>query len=240
MSDPAVALAFPARFRARLSRAVASSPWRPAWSVPAAMIPDRLAGWWLASAAGTIAVLALDYALGLRPAEPDTAVAAVTAGIRLDDALRGYLAEQGSKRLARDDLWRLVMATMRLRPTAHSLAGVHGHAGHGRHAEEARAELRQRAAELAGFYGQVAVEVGRVGPAAGRPASNRRPAWCRPRPSRRPTAGIRICSGSASTCTIWPRTPTRSPGRPRGWPSCGRLPGGVRARSRQAVFQYTL
>ncbi len=37
MSDPAAALPFPARFRARLSRAVAGSGWRPVWSVPAAM-----------------------------------------------------------------------------------------------------------------------------------------------------------------------------------------------------------
>ena len=38
---------------------------------------------------------AVDCALGLRPDPPDTAIAAVTAGIRLDDALRGYLTEQG-------------------------------------------------------------------------------------------------------------------------------------------------
>ena len=69
---------------------------------------------------------AVDWALGLRNTEPDTAIAAVTAGIRLDDALRGYLAEQGAKRLSKDDLWQLVMSSMRLRLTAHSLAGLRG------------------------------------------------------------------------------------------------------------------
>ena len=44
---------------------------------------------------------AVDWALGLRQARrPDTAVAAVTAGIRLDDALRLFLAEQGTKRVS--------------------------------------------------------------------------------------------------------------------------------------------
>jgi uncharacterized membrane protein YccC len=108
-------------------------------------------------------IQAVDFALGLRAAEPDTAVAAVTAGIRLDDALRGYFAEQGSKRLPREDLWRLVMGTTRLRLTAHSLAGVRGRAPHG-HADEARAVLQRRAAQLAGFYDEVAAEVGHTRP----------------------------------------------------------------------------
>ena len=44
--------------------------------------------------------------------------------IRLDEALRGFLAEQGAKHLSKPDLWMLVMATMRLRLTAYSLAGL--------------------------------------------------------------------------------------------------------------------
>src|SRR5262249_45818518 len=69
---------------------------------------------------------AVDWALGPRAEAPDTAVAAVTAGIRLDDALRGFLAEQGTKRVSKDDLWSLVMATTRLRQTAYSLASLCG------------------------------------------------------------------------------------------------------------------
>jgi uncharacterized membrane protein YccC len=104
---------------------------------------------------------AVDWALGVRTEAPDTALAAVTAGIRLDEALRGYLAEQGSKRLDKDDLWRLVMATMRLRLTAHSLAGLHGPPAQNGHLDPIEQRLRDRAGELTGFYDQVAAEVGR-------------------------------------------------------------------------------
>jgi uncharacterized membrane protein YccC len=120
---------------------------------------------------------AVDWALGLRPNEPDTAIAAVTAGLRLDDALRGYLAEQGAKRLSKDDLWQLVMASMRLRLTAHSLAGLRGPAPPDKYADkyagtytdEACVRLQQRAAELADFYDRVAAQVGHQGHAG--PAS---------------------------------------------------------------------
>jgi uncharacterized membrane protein YccC len=119
---------------------------------------------------------AVDWSLGARRDAPDTAVAAVTAGIRLDDALRLYLAEQGTKRASRPDLWGLVMATMRLRLTAHSLAGLRaqcppigpigpagpagpaGSGSGGRH--DPVAALRQMAADLADFYEQIAVQVG--------------------------------------------------------------------------------
>ena len=67
---------------------------------------------------------AVDWALGTRHEPPDAGAAAVTAGIRLDEALRGFLAEQGAKRVSKEDLWMLVMATMRLRLTAYSLAGL--------------------------------------------------------------------------------------------------------------------
>ena len=107
---------------------------------------------------------AVDWSLGLRQAAPDMAVAAVSAGIRLDDALRLYLAEQGTKRVSRHDLWSLVMATVRLRLTAHSLAGLRAHCppapGPDGHADPVTA-LRRTAADLAGFYERVAVQVGR-------------------------------------------------------------------------------
>ena len=66
----------------------------------------------------------VDWALGTRDEPPDAGAAAVTAGIRLDEALRGFLAEQGAKRVSKEDLWMLVMASMRLRLTAYSLAGM--------------------------------------------------------------------------------------------------------------------
>lgn len=63
------------------------------------------------------------WSLGLHHDVPRPA-AAVTAGLRLDEALRGFLAEQGAKRVPAEDLWRLVGATLRLRLTGYSLAGL--------------------------------------------------------------------------------------------------------------------
>jgi uncharacterized membrane protein YccC len=65
---------------------------------------------------------AVDWALSELLMPPAAAVAAASAGIRLDDAVRGLLTEQGSKRLSKEDLWALVNASTRLRLTAHSLA----------------------------------------------------------------------------------------------------------------------
>jgi uncharacterized membrane protein YccC len=110
---------------------------------------------------------AVDWALGMRHDPPDTGTAAVTAGIRLDEALRAFLAEQGAKKLSKQDLWMLVMATMRLRLTAYSLAGLqateHGRRHHHdqRGIAYARRSLDEAAAGLAAFYERVAVLVGR-------------------------------------------------------------------------------
>jgi uncharacterized membrane protein YccC len=105
------------------------------------------------------------WALGTRHEAPDAGPAAVTAGIRLDEALRGFLAEQGTKHLSKADLWMLVMATMRLRLTAYSLAGLQApqHAMHHQRQSVAHAKnvLSQASAELAAFYERVAVLVGR-------------------------------------------------------------------------------
>ena len=114
---------------------------------------------------------AVDWALGSRQAPPDAGAAAVTASIRLDEALRGFLSEQGAKRLSKEDLWMLVMAAMRLRLTAFSLAGLQApdmmrhppsHRGHPHPGTAyARAALARATADLAAFYERVAVLVGR-------------------------------------------------------------------------------
>jgi len=111
---------------------------------------------------------AVDWALGLRGQAPDTAVDAVTAGIRLDDALRAFLAEQGTKQLPKDDLWHLVMSTQRLRLTAHSLAALRGrgdpvYRDAPLHLDEVRAGLRHVTGELTGFYQRIADQVGKPG-----------------------------------------------------------------------------
>jgi len=111
---------------------------------------------------------AVDWALGTRHEPPDTGAAAVTAGIRLDEALRGFLAEQGAKRVSKEDLWMLVMASMRLRLTAYSLAGLQApeHVRRKRQGvSHARAALTHATADLSDFYERVAVLVGR--PVAG-------------------------------------------------------------------------
>jgi hypothetical protein len=108
------------------------------------------------------------WALGTRPEPPDAGPAAVTAGIRLDEALRGFLAEQGAKHLSKADLWMLVMATMRLRLTSYSLAGLQAPMYARKHRQPATAHaknvLTEATAELAAFYERVAVLVGRPMP----------------------------------------------------------------------------
>jgi uncharacterized membrane protein YccC len=119
---------------------------------------------------GAYLTQAVDWVLGERGMAPDAAAAAVTAGIRLDDALRGFLAEQGSKRMNRADLSMLVMASLRLRLTAHTLAGLrripassHSErpAPRSRYDDGIRAELRGAASLLSRFYAQMATAVGR-------------------------------------------------------------------------------
>jgi hypothetical protein len=107
---------------------------------------------------------AVDWALGTRDEPPDAGAAAVTAGIRLDEALRGFLAEQGAKLVSKEDLWMLVMASMRLRLTAYSLAGLRApeHLRHKPHGTGyARTALTRATVDLADFYERVAMLVGR-------------------------------------------------------------------------------
>lgn len=109
---------------------------------------------------------ATDWALGRRDQRPEpVSLTALTAADRLDDAVRGYLTEQGSKRVSKADLWALIMAATRVRLTANSLASLPGEAlPAGRPNQHAAdAVLTSQAAELSGFYDDVAVRVGRPG-----------------------------------------------------------------------------
>jgi hypothetical protein len=188
---------------------------------------------------------AVDWALGTRRDPPDTAAAAVTAGIRLDEALRGFLAEQGAKRLSKEDLWMLVVATMQLRLTSTSLASLQAlEPARHRHPDmvRARAALDHDMADLARFYERIAAFVGRPLPMR----------WCRS-VSRRSSAStgtaapfwlspllfIRTCSGWQSACSISARMHRRSPGRPRTWPSSADFPGGGRDHPEPANFDRT-
>ncbi|HTU74304.1 MAG TPA: FUSC family protein [Trebonia sp.] len=143
----------------------------------AALVGDDLADAFRSG--GAYLTQAVEWALSERPVPPDSASVAVTASLRLDDALRGFLAEQGTKRASKEDLWTLVTATRRLQLTAHSLAGLRdvpalsgaatGPACLPLEGSEAYAgtqacvSLRMAATQLAGFYGRVADEVGHPG-----------------------------------------------------------------------------
>ncbi|HEX6452251.1 MAG TPA: FUSC family protein [Trebonia sp.] len=123
-------------------------------------------------------VQAVDWALSELMTPPAATTTAVAAGLRLDDAVRGLLAEEGSKKASKEDLWALLAASQRLRLTANTLGGI-------RHAELIGPEgpvcmplpgseeyegaaactiLRSAAVELATFYGRVADQVERPGP----------------------------------------------------------------------------
>jgi uncharacterized membrane protein YccC len=113
---------------------------------------------------------AVDWALGLRGRPPESAVAARAAGARLDEALRAYLGEPGTKRLHSDDLWALVMGTTRLRLTAYAVASLpangNGAPDHGGARADGGPELaafRRRTADLVGFYERLAAQVGPPG-----------------------------------------------------------------------------
>jgi uncharacterized membrane protein YccC len=101
---------------------------------------------------------AVEWTSGLTAAEPDGAGATIAAASRLDDALRGFLAEQGSKHMQARELWRLVGGSLRLRLTARSIAELpRDPAGIG----AARDALRRRTKTLAAWYDGLAELVGK-------------------------------------------------------------------------------
>ena len=73
---------------------------------------------------GIYLVQATAWALGSRSSRPEAGSSAFSAALRLDDALRALQAERGTKRVAKEELARLIGGTMRVRLTAQSLASV--------------------------------------------------------------------------------------------------------------------
>ncbi len=102
---------------------------------------------------------AVEWVCGLRADNPDAGAAAVTTGLRLDAALRGFLTEQGTKHIAKEELWRLVGGTLRLRLTAHAISGLPG--GDTRSITTAQAVLGHWAEVLVAFYQRLAAQLGR-------------------------------------------------------------------------------
>jgi len=94
---------------------------------------------------------------GLRADPPDEAKSAVAAGLRLDAALRSFLAERGAKHLRQDELWRVVGGAVRLRLTAYSIAKLPRPRLH--HTDPAGAMLSHRAEILVGFYERLSAQL---------------------------------------------------------------------------------
>jgi len=93
------------------------------------------------------------WAANLQRVEPDDGEATLTAASRLDEALRGFLAEQGSKRVQLQELWRLVGGSLRLRLTAYSIADMPRDPTE---VESAQVALAQRTAILAAWLEHLA------------------------------------------------------------------------------------
>jgi hypothetical protein len=99
------------------------------------------------------------WATGLRGDAPPSSTAAVRTGLRLEEAMRGFLAEQGTKHVPKEDLWRLIGGSLRLRLTAHAVASLPPDKMYD--PSVAAAELGQRADILDDFYERLASHVER-------------------------------------------------------------------------------
>ena len=121
-----------------------------------AVVGDDLADAYRAGA--SYLAQAVAWVHGRRPQEPTAGLAAFTAGVRVDDALRGFLAEQGAKRMRKEELWRLVGGTLRLRLTAHAIAAL---APDPRPPGDTARAVDRRAEILEAWYQQLAAQLGR-------------------------------------------------------------------------------
>src|SRR5207302_3091944 len=107
---------------------------------------------------------AIDWVCGPRTETPQAGGVAFVTARRLDDALRGFLAEQGTKHIEKEELWRLVGGTLRLRLTAHTIAGLpHGWAA--KNGQPVETVVRQ-ADELCTWYDELAASVDAPRPGA--------------------------------------------------------------------------
>ena len=164
---------------------------------------------------------AVEWVSGLAAQVPDGATAAVTAGVRLDDALRGLLAEQGTKHVRKEDLWRLVGGSLRLRLTAHAVAGLPHLDGAG--TDASRAVLIERTAMLQAWYDNLAAHVDRP---RGRAATT---LTAPDLDHDHNPAGSTQRSGSASTSTTSPTISASSLSRPERSQPLGAARGGGRS-----------
>jgi hypothetical protein len=102
---------------------------------------------------------AIAWVRGHRTEAPTGARSALTAAVRVEDAVRAFIAEQGTKHLSRDELWRLIGGTLRLRLTAYAVAGLPRACATAE--PEAVNHVEARADALIAWYQQLAIEVGK-------------------------------------------------------------------------------
>ncbi len=95
----------------------------------------------------------IEWTSGLRTSAPELARATIATAARLEEALRALLAEQGAKRLEKEELWRLVGGAMRLRLTAFALASLPPEP---QEVAAARVALERRATTIADWYERLA------------------------------------------------------------------------------------
>ena len=153
----------------------------------AAVVGDDLADTYRAGAAHLSE--GVRFTAGLSKDAPAGAYAAVTSAQRLDDALRGFLAEQGSKRIRRVELWRLVGGTLRLRLTAQAIARLPRDAPG---VAEVATALERRVEALDGWYARLAQQLDRP---RGLPPANLSP------PALGPDTVVH--EGSGSHYAVW-------------------------------------
>ena len=103
---------------------------------------------------------AVRWVAGSQDEMAEGAAAAAAAATRLDGALRGFLAEQGTKQLELQELWRLVGAGLRLRLTAYSVADLEPDPTL---VGPARTALVKRTSTIAGWFDRLALVVGHAG-----------------------------------------------------------------------------
>jgi uncharacterized membrane protein YccC len=131
---------------------------------------------------GIYLVQATSWAVGTRTQAPDAATRAVNAGLRLDEALRGFLIEQGTKHLPKENVWRLVGGTLRIRLTAQSLSNLPPPETV---SDPGRLSLVEEATRLAGWCDGVAGDLGRSSPTAARELASAIAAEMSPTPRQR-------------------------------------------------------
>ena len=100
---------------------------------------------------------AVEWAIGSRATTPDAAITASTAAQRLDDGVRGLMAEQGTKRMTWPELCRLLGGSLRLRLTAWAVADLPRDRSIGSTGEI----LTRRTRTIANWFEQLAGVVGK-------------------------------------------------------------------------------